>query len=556
MGGEVGKQPQLCTGQAHRPGAGRPGGRRQALAKLAGLLDERAQVRAELEHALGLAENGAGGARVGECEVGACELEPDFDGPPREAVVEQRSQTVDARQRRSRLVAPALVECDPRRRSVHDCAARVVTETLLVDDRLCRPCAFGGLAPRPLFRSAEREQCLGQGDVVARGAEGLRRRYRSLQILGRAIGCAEQRVRNPSHTERAGDPPTSRWQLIERQIRVGERTFDTVPHHVRAQDCDPRLDRGAAIRQRACRSRPVCESQQPLCIVGPPGQYAEPRSVDGEYRMLHQLVLAEPLQPLARGLHPAVEVERQHEAFEQVGDGARLARRLPVDDRFLRQAVGDAPRHRATVQLGQQVRLAPLELVAQELAEQVVVAIPLAPPVKSYDEAVRALERVECVCRPSRLEHRIAERTRQALQHRRVLEEGCVRGWQAREKLDTEVVGHELVDAAEARISPRACRPLLHRQRCEVQTRRPPFRLLGQVGQLARDRARLRQLPAATRPPARRSRRSADADLLDMPVRPPAGKRQCRLLPAGDRDLRAGRNVLDEFRDHVQTRSD
>ena len=39
-----------------------------------------------------------------------------------------------------------------------------------------------------------------------------------------------------------------------------------------------------------------------------------------------------------------------------------------------------------------------------------------------------------------------------------------------------------------------------------------------------------------------------------MPVRPPAGKRQCRLLPAGNRDLRAGRNVLDEFRDHIETR--
>ena len=106
----------------------------------------------------------------------ACELEPDFDGQPGKAVVEQRSQTVGARQRRSRLLASSLVECDPCRRSVHDCAARVVTEALLVDDRLCRPCAFGCLAPGPLLRRAEREQCQGQGDVVARGAEGLRRR--------------------------------------------------------------------------------------------------------------------------------------------------------------------------------------------------------------------------------------------------------------------------------------------------------------------------------------------------------------------------------------------
>ena len=93
------------------------------------------------------------------------------------------------------------------------------------------------------------------------------------------------------------------------------------------------------------------------------------------------------------------------------------------------------------------VRLAPLELVPQQLTEQVVVAIPLAPPVQAYDEAVRTLERVECVCRPGRLEHRIAERAGHALQHRRVLEEGRFRGRKAREKLDAEVVGHELVVA-------------------------------------------------------------------------------------------------------------
>ena len=36
-----------------------------------------------------------------------------------------------------------------------------------------------------------------------------------------------------------------------------------------------------------------------------------------------------------------------------------------------------------------------------------------------------------------------------------------------------------------------------------------------------------------------------DADLLHPPLRPPAGKRQCRRLAARDRDLRAVRNVLE-----------
>ena len=36
-------------------------------------------------------------------------------------------------------------------------------------------------------------------------------------------------------------------------------------------------------------------------------------------------------------------------------------------------------------------------------------------------------------------------------------------------------------------------------------------------------------------------------------MRPPAGKRQRRRLPARDRDLRAGRDVLEQRREHVQT---
>ena len=82
------------------------------------------------------------------------------------------------------------------------------------------------------------------------------------------------------------------------------------------------------------------------------------------------------------------------------------------------------------VQLGHHVRLAPLELVPQQLAEQVVVAIPLAPPVEPHDEAVRALECVERLCRPRRLEHGVAEPAGHTLQHRRVLEKGRLGGRQ------------------------------------------------------------------------------------------------------------------------------
>ena len=43
------------------------------------------------------------------------------------------------------------------------------------------------------------------------------------------------------------------------------------------------------------------------------------------------------------------------------------------------------------------------------------------------------------------------------------------------------------------------------------------------------------------------------ADLMHQAMRPPAAERQRWILPARDRDLRAGGNVLDQRREHVET---
>ena len=138
MGGQVGQQSQLRRGQAHRPGAGRPRARLDAGAQLACVVDQRAHVRPELEHLLGLGEHRPGGACVGEREMGARELEPDRDGQPRNAVVEQRPQPMGARERRAGVLGSALVECDARGRHMHERARGVVAEARRVDVRLCR----------------------------------------------------------------------------------------------------------------------------------------------------------------------------------------------------------------------------------------------------------------------------------------------------------------------------------------------------------------------------------------------------------------------------------
>ncbi len=251
-----------------------------------------------------------------------------------------------------------------------------------------------------------------------------------------------------SPAEECGRDPKTVWrELIQRHIGVGERLLDTVRHHVRTQRGDPRLDRGAAVRELDLRGCPVGEGEPALGILGPPRQRTPPGSKDGERGVLHQLVVAEPPEPLLHGLQAAVVVERRTQGVDQAGDGVRLARCLPVADRLLGQVVGDAPGHRTSVERRHQLGLRALELVPQQLAEQVVVAIPLAPPVERHHEAVRTRERLEHACRPRRLEHGVAKTAAHAIQHRGVLEELRLVRRQPVEKLEAEVLGHEPVIA-------------------------------------------------------------------------------------------------------------
>ena len=481
----------------------------------------------------------------------ARELEPDSDGFPWNAVVEHGPQAVGTCQRRADILQPRLVERDTRRRDVHDRARRVVAEARLFDERLLPPVRVALPRPRllPWPRGARAAPAPGRPLRRCRWPSPARRLQ---EAPPRTIGRAEQGVRNSSAEECGRDPNTVRRELIQRQIGVGERLLDPLRHHVRAQRGDPRLDRGAAVRERDLRSRPVGEGEPALSVLGSPRQRTPPGSIDGERGVVHKLVVAEPPEPLLHGLQAAVVVERRTEGVDQAGDGVRLAALLDRSRPPPRAGRWRRTRPSHGVERGHHIRLAPLELVPQQLAEQVVVAIPLAPPVEGHHEAVRARERLEHACRPRRLEHGVAKTAAHAIQDRCVLEELRLGRRQPGEELETEVVGHEAVVAGEDLDARRLRRPGLKRERREVQAGRPAFRPLGQLGELARveldARSFQQQLGLLLAQPE-----VSHADLLHPSLCPPAGERQRRLFPARDRDLRAGRNVLEERREHVQT---
>src|SRR5919202_4031562 len=81
------------------------------------------------------------------------------------------------------------------------------------------------------------------------------------------------------------------------------------------------------------------------------------------------------------------------------------------------------PGRRALVQLAHELRLHPLELAPQQLAEQLVVAVPAAPPVQRNEEQVGLLDGLQLLRCSADSGHSITEAGAQPLQDRSAQEE-------------------------------------------------------------------------------------------------------------------------------------
>ena len=353
--------------------------------------------------------------------------------------------------------------------------------------------------------------------------------------------------------ERGRHPPAPRSELRDRQIPVHDGPIGTVRHHRRAQDRHPGVDRRAAIRKRDPRRRPLGEREPALGLCGAAGQRPEPPSHHGERGVAPQLVLAEPAQPPVQGLQPAVVVGRQGELVDEAGDRVGLARGVAVHQSGFGQVVGDAPLHRPAVELGGHVWLTVRQLVAQQLGEQVVVAIPLRSSVEGDDELVRALEPLEYARGPRRLDHRVAEVTAHPIQHRGLLEEPSLGVGKPGHQLDAEVIGHEAVVTGEDPCARRAWRARLHREGRQIQAGGPALGALRQLidlilAELDSRRAEQQRGFPRVEPELLRT------DLVQPPVSAPATERQRRLLSARDRDRRTLRDRLEQLGEHVMAR--
>ena len=149
-----------------------------------------------------------------------------------------------------------------------------------------------------------------------------------------------------------------------------------------------------------------------------------------------------------RGLGPTLRVGGLGPQEHEAGGAVDVAAGLGVFDGHLEFAVGFAPGRGPTVQHDLDLGFAPLQLGAQQIAEQAVVPVPLAPPVERDEQEVRPFERLEHARGAGPVEHGIAQAAAHAVEHRRAREERDVVVGQPCEQFRAEVVGHQPVVAA------------------------------------------------------------------------------------------------------------
>ena len=131
--------------------------------------------------------------------------------------------------------------------------------------------------------------------------------------------------------------------------------------------------------------------------------------------MLHKQLGGKPAHPPKELPEPAAPNELEVPLDQQLGHHLRVAGSGGVLDRLLREPVRATPSRRAAAQLARGV--AP-ELELQNLAEQMVVAIPLPAGVERDQEHVRAREVREHRNRVLAPENRVAQLGGEAPQHR------------------------------------------------------------------------------------------------------------------------------------------
>src|SRR5215207_11671020 len=194
---------------------------------------------------------------------------------------------------------------------------------------------------------------------------------------------------------------------------------------------------------------------------------------------------------------------------------------------------------------GRSYRLAPLQLDAENLGEQVVEAEPLATVVEGEQEEVRAGERLQRTGGSTLLEDRVAQRRAQALEHRRAQHEPLELGVVSREDLAGEEVDDVCARAVERADERPPVRRAGERQRSEVDPGRPALRPGDEEVDVGRRQRELEPVVQELPRLAGREAQVVGAQLDQLAARAERAEREGRVSPRGDDELDRGRQPLD-----------
>ena len=174
-------------------------------------------------------------------------------------------------------------------------------------------------------------------------------------------------------------------------------------------------------RRRMPRRAGSARPQRRTASPGPPGRAARrPRLAEIDKLCVRlDLLVRAAVEPEPQGLDLTATCELVPVPEGDPAGLGEIAARVRVGERLVRTAVPLAPARRARQVHGEQVRMVALELAPEEIAEQMVVAVPLAAIVERDDECVRACEGVERIGCAARGEHRIAQGRRHPVENRR-----------------------------------------------------------------------------------------------------------------------------------------
>ena len=267
---------------------------------------------------------------------------------------------------------------------------------------------------------------------------------------GRAsTGVACQVVRNPLEQPRGRRPKTTLRLGSPHPGRVSAHPCDALPPAARPEDRErvshlPCHAGAAAIQLAGRRRGPAFD-----LLAVPRGERGGCGG-EGERRSTTDLLGRELGEPAAHLLVVALRDAAGGLGPQQAGCRIDVARCDRVANRFVSVAASPVPRGRAPVQLGLQRGLRAPQLRAQQLAEQTVVAIGLAASVQAHQHRVRAREIRQRRPGDLTVQHGVAGRLRQGVQHRGAHEERGLGGAQRREQLVAQIVRDEPVVPGEA----------------------------------------------------------------------------------------------------------